>query len=86
MIDKKRYPCLCCGYLTLGSDATGSFDICPICALGDDNVQAKDPDFPGGANKMSLNQARANFAKYGVKSPEAVQRTRQPLPREIPDP
>ncbi len=70
----------------MSSDATGSFEICRICLWEDDNVQASDPDFPGGANKMSLNQARANFARYGAKSLEAVKRAQKPLPRHIPKP
>ena len=84
MTEKKSYPCFCCGYLTLGSESSGSFDICPICLWEDDNVQARDPDFPSGANSMSLTQARANFARYGAKSPGHVGRARKPLPEEIP--
>lgn len=35
------------------------FEVCPICGWEDDGVQRDDPDYEGGANKMSLNQARA---------------------------
>ncbi len=84
MTDFKRYPCLCCGYLTMWTDVTGSFDICEVCGWGDDNVQASKPDSPSGANRMSLNQARANFASYGAKSREALEWVRKPLPEEIP--
>lgn len=84
MTDFKRYPCHCCGYLTMDHGGTCSFDICPICKWEDDNVQLGNPDFTGGANKMSLNQAKANFAKYGAKSFEDVKRARKPLPEEIP--
>lgn len=63
---------------------TGTFDICEVCGWGDDNVQAAQPDFPGGANKMSLNQAKANYVSYGAKSREALEWVRKPLPEEIP--
>ena len=68
MTDFKCYPCLCCGYLTMWTDITGSFDICEVCGWANDSVQAAEPDFTGGANKMTLNQARANYAIYGAKS------------------
>ncbi len=31
---KKKYACLCCGYLTL--DERGGYDICPVCFWEDD--------------------------------------------------
>ncbi len=70
--------------MTMGTDIAGTFDYCDVCGWSDDDVQAADPDFPGGANKMSLNQARANFKKYGAKSLEALNRVRKPLPEEMP--
>ena len=33
------------------------YEICPICNWENDLVQRKDPDFKGGANKLSLNEA-----------------------------
>ena len=39
------------------------FDICPICSWENDGVQMVDPDYGGGANKMSLNQAREAWKK-----------------------
>ena len=51
--------CPCCGEKTI--DEIGRFDICPICNWEDDNLQRDEPDFSGGANKMSLNQARAAY-------------------------
>ena len=72
--------------MTMGTDIPGTFEYCDVCGWSDDDVQAADPDFPGGANKMSLNQARANFARYGAQSLEAVKRAQKPLPRHIPKP
>ena len=52
--------CPCCGLYEL-SFAPGGDDICGICKWQDDIVQLKDPEFTGGANDISLNQARALF-------------------------
>ena len=38
-----------------------SYHICPVCFWQDDAVQLEDPDFSGGANKVSLKEARANY-------------------------
>jgi rubredoxin len=78
------YPCPCCGYLTIGEQPPGTFEICPVCGWEDDNVQFEDPDYAGGANKVSLNQARQNFATFGATSQEAVKWVRKPLPEELP--
>ncbi len=61
----RKYKCVCCGNYTLGSEPPGTFDICPVCFWEDDPVQYDDPDYAGGANGISLNQARVNFAKNG---------------------
>lgn len=37
------------------------FDICPVCMWQHDMVQEEEPTLAGGANKMSLNQAREAF-------------------------
>nr|DAM53577.1 MAG TPA: cysteine-rich protein [Caudoviricetes sp.] len=34
------------------------FDICPVCGWENDGLQYDDPDYDGGANEMSLNQAK----------------------------
>ena len=47
--------CPVCGEYVF--DEVGDYDICPICGWKNDKLQMKDPDFEGGANKMSLNQA-----------------------------
>jgi len=78
------YPCPCCGFLTIGEQPPGTFEICPVCFWEDDNVQFEDPDYAGGANKVSLNKARQNFAAFDAKSKEAVKLVRTPLPEEIP--
>lgn len=49
--------CPCCGedYVDDGHQN----DVCDTCYWEDDPVQFYDPDYRGGANKMSLNEARA---------------------------
>ena len=42
------------------------FDICPVCGWENDGVQNDMPDYKGGANKMSLNEAREAY-KQGRK-------------------
>jgi hypothetical protein len=58
MGSRKLYPCPCCEQNTLDEPPPGTFDICSRCGWEDDNVQFDDPDFRGGANAESLNEAR----------------------------
>ncbi len=51
----QRNKCAVCG-----SDVD-RFDICDICGWQDDGVQNADPNYKGGANKMSLNEARKAY-------------------------
>ena len=38
-----------------------SFDICPLCGWEDDGVQNDDHNYAGGANSLSVNEARIEF-------------------------
>ncbi|MEG0856834.1 MAG: CPCC family cysteine-rich protein [Terrisporobacter sp.] len=53
-----KYACPCCGNLSLDEKSPGTFEICNICGWEDDEVQYNEPDYEGGANKISLNKAR----------------------------
>ena len=44
-----------------GKSHVEEYDICEICNWENDPVQSQMPDFAGGANKMSLNQARKAY-------------------------
>jgi len=77
-----RFPCPCCGYLTLSEKPPGTFFICPVCAWEDDNVQYEDPTYEGGANRVSLTEARANFQLLGARSKKDLGRVRAPLKSE----
>ena len=50
--------CPCCGQV-----AVEEYEICPVCKWQNDPVQAKKPDYSGGANRMSLCEARAAYAR-----------------------
>ena len=56
-----KYACVCCGELTMEEQPPGTYQICPVCGWEDDKVQFKHPDLEGGANELSLNQARERF-------------------------
>ena len=56
--------CPCC-YKYYFTEKNG-YEICPECGWEDDRLQRKDPDFEGGANRLSLNQHRKEYlAKQG---------------------
>ncbi len=55
----KYLKCHCCGRYTL--EAGSLFDICDNCGWQGDPVQNEDPDFTGGANEMSLSQAKEAY-------------------------
>jgi hypothetical protein len=80
----RRYACPCCDFLTLTEPPTGTFAICPVCRWEDDNVQFEDIDKEGGANTVSLRQARQNFPLYGVSDPQRHARARPPRAEEKP--
>lgn len=80
----RRYPCPCCGCLTLDEAPTGTDDICKVCFWEDDGVQFRDPDYEGGANTVSLNQARKNFRLHQVSEPRFRSNVRPPRPEEQP--
>ena len=59
-------------------------NICPVCFWQDDYVQLHDHDFSGGANKVSLNQARKNFIEFGACERELRQYVREARESELP--
>jgi hypothetical protein len=78
---KKKYLCPCCENYTL-DDGPGHFDICPVCYWEDDNVQRDDSIYEGGANDISLNEARKNYKKTGAISKKYFNKVRLPLDGE----
>ena len=65
--DDCLFPCPCCGSKEISQK--GCYEICEECNWEDDPIQSADPDYMGGANKLSLNQARNKyfFQKENVK-------------------
>ena len=81
-----RFTCPCCGYQTFLHELYGSYDVCAICFWEDDLIQLKNPDYEGGANKVSLKQAQKNFMQFGACEFDMRQNVRPPLDDEIKDP
>ena len=78
------HACPCCGYLTLSEPPPGTYEICDICFWEDDGVQFRDVDYEGGANTVSLRQARESFRLHGVSELRFRSEVRPPLPDERP--
>ena len=57
----KLYVCPCCGEETI--EELGDYEICKICDWEDDPSQSEDPNDDLGANTLSLNEAKAKWAK-----------------------
>lgn len=58
---KKKIPCPVCGKLMF--EYEDSYDICEECYWEDDLLQKEEPDLAGGANFLSLNQYRKEWAE-----------------------
>ena len=84
MPDATRFPCPCCGYLTMSEEERGSYEICPVCYWEDDRQQFEDPALDVGANAVSLEQARRNFAEDGAAEARFLDNVRPPQDEEIP--
>lgn len=82
MSHKIKYPCPCCGHKTFDEEPLGTFDICPVCYWEDDNIQFANPQYKGGANEMSLEEARRNYKEFGAIDRKYLNRVRAPLDEE----
>lgn len=56
---KRKYRCPVCKRHYF--DEIGGYEICPVCGWEDDPLQRREPDFEGGANELSLNEAIKAF-------------------------
>lgn len=78
-----KYQCPCCGYFTYEEEPAGTGYICPVCFWEDDKLQQRDTTFAGGANHVSLEQARINFTSIGACEEAYISKVRSPRPEEI---
>lgn len=61
-MSNKKYLCPCCKKYVF-EEGPGSYEICPVCSWEDDKIQAENPDYKGGANKLSLNECIKKFKR-----------------------
>lgn len=71
-----KYVCKCCGCAAL--DSADEYDICPVCFWEKDRTQESDPDYAEGANAVSLNEARKNYAEFGACEKRFAEKVRKP--------
>ena len=64
--DHDLQPCPCCDSRVL--TMLGGYEVCEVCGREDDPIQTAESDYAGGANKLSLNQARMQWAARTPKS------------------
>jgi hypothetical protein len=69
--------CPCCGYNTFEGEERLQYIICPICYWEDDPIQFSEPEYEGGANRVSLVQAQKNFEEFGACEKEMIRHTRK---------
>ena len=79
-----KFACPCCRLLTLSEQPPGTFAICPVCYWEDDPVQFEDLNFKGGANRVSLCQAKENFRRIGASSRKCLGLVRPAYESELP--
>ncbi|MES0812436.1 CPCC family cysteine-rich protein [Roseibium sp. SCPC15] len=77
--------CKCCGYYTIGPEGDFSYEICPVCFWEADPVQNADPDYAGGVNVPSLNEAKKTFAATGASELRFLKNVRKPHFTEFPE-
>lgn len=77
-----KFKCPCCGYYTFEEEPKGNYGICPVCFWEDELVL--DEDLAGGANRVSLKQARENFKLFGACTEDMKKNVREPLENEMP--
>ncbi len=78
-----KYKCPCCGFYTFEKKTNANYEICPVCFWEDDPIQSNDMEYKGGANKVSLLQARDNFLKFGACTEDMMTHVRKPKEDEM---
>lgn len=79
-----KYKCPCCEFFTLEDNPIQpTFEICPVCFWENDPLQSEKPDYSGGANRISLNEAKLNYKNLSVCKEDMGEFVRMPYPEEI---
>ena len=64
---EEKIKCPVCGQYEF--EEWNDFDICTNCGWENDGIQTNDPDYRGGANEESLNEAKEIYARTGKYEP-----------------
>ncbi len=75
--------CPCCGYLTIDDSEEVITDVCEVCFWQYDKVAHEEPNKIIGANKVSLNIAKANYKSFGAIEERFLSLVRKPYDDEI---
>ncbi len=78
-----KYKCPCCGFYTFEHRPNGTYDICKVCFWEDDPTQLGDCNYKGGANGVSLLQAKVNFLRFGACEERMIPYVREPKEDEM---
>lgn len=81
-----KFYCPCCGYNTLIEPPSGTYNICTICYWEDDPIQLENPNYQGGANRVSLIQGQKNFEEFGACEREMIKNVTKPSEKDIRNP
>lgn len=75
--------CPCCNCFTMEHNDAIYHDICPVCFWENDPIQNDNEKYVGGANDISLSEAKANYQKIGAVKQEYIKCVRSPYSDEI---
>ena len=63
IMENEYKKCVCCGNLEVPKGEDRLYYICNNCGWENDEIQNDKPNYSGGANKMSLNEAKKAYKK-----------------------
>jgi len=77
--------CPCCGNYTIFYDPELEVtnDVCEVCYWQYDWVSHSNPTISIGPNRVSFNQARKNYKRFGACEKRLIEYVRLPLPEEL---
>lgn len=58
---EEKHKCPICGEFEF--ESYNSLEMCEHCGWSDDAIQAKNPDYKGGGNEMSFNEATEAYKR-----------------------